>query len=121
LGLHRDVQGRDRLIRDHQAGLKGRPADADALSLAPLKHGENRRMYSGATRRGGRAPPRAPRVPADSSCRDQQRFPDEVEQGHARLSEVNGSWKKSSASRDAAPAAPRGVAAELDHRPPSSA
>ena len=35
LGLHRDVQGRDRLIGDHQARVQGqRAGDADALALA---------------------------------------------------------------------------------------
>jgi len=35
LGLHRNVQGRDRLVGDDQARMQGQGAgDADALSLA---------------------------------------------------------------------------------------
>ena len=35
LGLHRDIQGRDRLVRDHQSGMQSQcPRDADALTLA---------------------------------------------------------------------------------------
>ena len=35
LGLDRDVEGRDRLVADHEVGLQGQGAgDADALALA---------------------------------------------------------------------------------------
>ena len=54
LGLHRHVEGRDRLVADEEVGLEHEgPGDADPLALAA---GESR-WAGGRRRRRGRCPP----------------------------------------------------------------
>ena len=87
LGLHRDVQGRDRLVGDHQAGLeRERAGDADALALAAAEGmGEPPHVL-------GPEPDAAQEIghallalaPAPHAV-DQQRLADEVEQRHAGI------------------------------------
>ena len=87
LGLHRHVQGRDGLIGNHQARVQGqRPGDADALSLASAEGVRE------AAHVLGPEPDAAQEIRhvrltlvAILHAVHQQRLPDEIEQGHARI------------------------------------
>ena len=82
LGLHRDVEGRDRLVGDDQARLQGQGAgDADALALAAAEGvGEPAHVLGAQPDAAQEIGHASLALPAVRHAVDQQRLADEIQQ-----------------------------------------